>query len=60
MPNFSSLVGLEVVYFGEGSYSYSCHRGKTKSTPSSKAEAWTLDWSLTKVDAITILKGTLP
>ena len=26
---------------------FCCYRGKTKSTPSSKAEAWTLDWSLT-------------
>ena len=29
------------------SCSCSCDRGKTKLTPSPKAEAWTLDWSLT-------------
>ena len=29
-------------------YCSCCYRGKTKSTPSLKAEAWTLDWSLTK------------
>ena len=36
-----------LVYIGGGSCS-SCDRGKTKSTPSPQAEAWTLDWSFTK------------
>ena len=36
-------------------WGYSCDRGKTKSTPSPKARAWTLDWSLTKVPAQTTI-----
>ena len=49
VSNLIPLGCFLLVYFGGGSCSSCCDSGKTKSTPSPKAEAWTLDWSLTKI-----------